>query len=165
MTTLYPLDFHRQVKGRWAERMKSAAADARGSGAHGRLAGEPGNEVPHAGEALAPAAHFKENAPVFRIWFWLAAVGFAAALSSTAAIAQASVSPPATKSAPAASAPDSSKSSTATQVETWTRKQWEAAKKEWARDTKKWTDCRERSGKQKLEGRKSWSFLYTCMTS
>ena len=100
-----------------------------------------------------------------RIRFWLTAIGFAVVMSSTAAFAQTSVSPPATKSAPAASAPDSSKPSTATQVETWTRKQWEAAKKEWARDTKKWADCRKRSSKQKLEGRKSWSFLYKCMTS
>jgi hypothetical protein len=164
MTTLYPMDFHRRVEGRWAERMRPAGADAHGSTAHARLAGEPGKRD-LACDALAPAAHIKENAPVFRIWFWLAAVGFAAALSSSAAIAQTSVSPPATKSAPAASAPDSSKPSTATRVETWTRKQWEAAKKEWARDTKKWADCRKRSSKQKLEGRKSWSFLYTCMTS
>ena len=74
MSTLYPLNFHRRVEGRWAERVRSAGADAHGSTAHARLAREPGNEIPHAGDALAPAAHIKENAPVFRIWFWLAAV-------------------------------------------------------------------------------------------
>ena len=42
--------------------------------------------------------------------------------------------------------------------------QWEAAKREWAKDKAKWADCRAQSSKQKLEGRKSWSFLYTCMT-
>lgn len=98
------------------------------------------------------------------IRFCLTTIVFAAVMSSSAAIAQTSVSPPATKPAAAASAPDSSKPSTATQVETWTRKQWEAAKKEWAKDKTKWADCRKQSSKQKLAGRKSWSFLYKCMT-
>ena len=47
--------------------------------------------------------------------------------------------------APAASAPASSKPSAATQVETWTKKQWDAAKKEWAKDKAKWADCRKQS--------------------
>ena len=100
-----------------------------------------------------------------RIPFHLTAVVFTAVMSSSAVVAQTSVSPPATNSSPAASAPDSSKPSTATQVETWTNTQWEAAKEEWAKDKAKWADCQEQSSKQKLEGRKSWSFLYTCMTS
>lgn len=100
-----------------------------------------------------------------RIRFRLTTVVIAAVMSSSAAIAQTSVSPPATKPAPAASAPDSSKPSIATQVETWTRKQWEAAQKEWAKDRTKWADCRKQSNEQKLEGRKSWSYLYNCMTS
>ena len=100
-----------------------------------------------------------------RIWFHLTAVVFAAVMSSSAVFAQTSASPSATKPAPTASTPDSSKPSTATQVETWTRKQWETAKKEWAKDKAKWADCRKQSSKQKLEGRKSWSFLYKCMTS
>lgn len=58
----------------------------------------------------------------------------------------------------------SPKPSTATQVQTWTKKQWEAAKKDWAKDKVKWADCRKQSRDQKLKGRKSWSFLYTCMT-
>ena len=56
MTTLYPLDFHRCVEGRWAERMKSAA-DARGFMAHGRLAGERGNEVRDAWDAAGKDSH------------------------------------------------------------------------------------------------------------
>ena len=84
---------------------------------------------------------------------------------SGAAIAQTPVSPPATKSAPATSAKDTSKPSLSTQVETWTKTQWEAAKKEWAKEKTKWADCRKQSDKQKLEGRKSWPFLYKCMTS
>ena len=31
MSTLYPMDFHRRVDRRWAERMTLAAADAHGS--------------------------------------------------------------------------------------------------------------------------------------
>jgi hypothetical protein len=99
-----------------------------------------------------------------RTSFCLKAIFFTVALSS-AAIAQTSVSPPDTKPAPAKSSPASSKPSIPTQVETWTKDQWEAAKKEWAKDTKKWADCRMQSSKQKLEGRKSWPFLYKCMTS
>ena len=57
------------------------------------------------------------------------------------------------------------KPSTVEQVETWSRKQYDAAKKEWAKDKAKWADCRKQSSDQKLKGRKSWSFLYTCMTS
>ncbi len=100
-----------------------------------------------------------------RIRFHLTAVVFTAVMSSSAVVAQTSVSPPATKSSPTAFTPDSSKPSIATQVETWTSAQWEAAKEEWAKDKAKWADCQEQSSKQKLEGRKTWSFLYTCMTS
>jgi hypothetical protein len=64
-----------------------------------------------------------------------------------------------------AQAPAASHQSTAAQVESWTTKQWETAKKEWAQNKVKWADCQKQSDKQKLEGRKSWSFLYSCMTS
>ena len=67
--------------------------------------------------------------------------------------------------APTPSAPSSSTSSRAAQIEAWTTKQWDAAKQEWAKDKTKWADCEKQSDKQKLEGRKSWSFLYTCMTT
>jgi hypothetical protein len=67
--------------------------------------------------------------------------------------------------APAPSGPASSKESVAKRVETWTTKQWNAAKKEWARDRAKWADCQNKSKAQKLSGRKSWSFLYQCMTN
>jgi len=94
-----------------------------------------------------------------RIRFWLTTVAFAAMISCGAAIAQT----PATKTA--AATPDSSKPSIETRVETWTKKQWDAAKKEWAKDKAHWTDCRKQSSDQKLTGRKSWSFLYNCMMS
>jgi hypothetical protein len=96
-----------------------------------------------------------------RTQFCLKAALVAAMLSSSTAIAQAPSSQPAGK--PSAAAP--SHPTTATQLEKWTNKQWEAAKKRWAKDKKKWAGCRMQSREQKLEGRKSWSFLYTCMTS
>jgi hypothetical protein len=67
--------------------------------------------------------------------------------------------------APAHSTPPPSVSSSAAQVETWTAQEWEAAKATWAQSTTKWAECQKQSGTRKLEGRESWSFLYTCMTS
>ena len=67
--------------------------------------------------------------------------------------------------APAPSDRTSSKQSIADRVETWTTKQWNAAKKEWAKDRAKWADCQNKSRAKKLSGRKSWSFLYQCMTN
>jgi len=97
--------------------------------------------------------------------FIVATTVFAGAVTGGIAFAQSSATPPATTAAPAASEPASSSPSTAAQVESWTTKQWEAAKKKWAKDKAKWADCRKQSKKVKLEGRKSWSFLYKCMTS
>jgi len=92
----------------------------------------------------------------------LTAIAASLIICAGAANAQSPASPPASKPAPAAAA--QVKPSTATQVETWTKKQWEAAKKEWSKDKARWTDCRKKSSKQKLTGRKSWSFLYKCMS-
>ena len=61
--------------------------------------------------------------------------------------------------------PAKAEPSTMTKVETWTTKQWNAAKATWAKDKAKWASCQRRSTEQKLEGRKSWSFLYTCMNT
>ena len=49
-------------------------------------------------------------------------------------------------------------------VENWTQAQWEAAKKEWAKDTTKWANCQKQWNEQKHEGRKNWPSLYKCMT-
>lgn len=103
-----------------------------------------------------------EEIPMSRISLFLTAAVVVASLSG-AAIAQTAASPPATK--PATPATDSSKASVSTQVEKWTKDQWETAKKEWAKETTKWADCQNQSSKQKLEGRKSWPFLYKCMTT
>ena len=77
-------------------------------------------------------------------------IGLAAALAFGVAIAPAQAS---------------SNSATTEQVEAWTKKQWDAAKIDWAKDKTKWAACQKRASAEKLEGRKSWSYLYTCMTS
>ena len=54
--------------------------------------------------------------------------------------------------------------STATKVENWTKRQWNAAKQKWSRNKAKWNACNQDLKDQKLSGRKSWSYLYDCMT-
>jgi len=91
----------------------------------------------------------------------------AVALVAFAAIANPQTATSQTTSPKAQAVPVSMSSGSAisTQVETWTMRQWEAAQKKWAKDKTKWSDCQKQSGNRHLEGRKSWSFLYTCMTS
>jgi hypothetical protein len=50
-------------------------------------------------------------------------------------------------------------------VSQWTSRQWNRAKAKWEKETEKWADCQRRSQDQNLTGRKSWSFLASCMTS
>ena len=50
-------------------------------------------------------------------------------------------------------------------VASWTTRQWQAAQKVWAKDEVHWATCRKQASDQKLAGRHSWTFLYTCMTS
>jgi hypothetical protein len=54
--------------------------------------------------------------------------------------------------------------SAGSKVEKWSTKEWNAAKSKWAKEKIKWADCRQQSVEQKLTGRKSWGFLYDCMT-
>jgi hypothetical protein len=56
-------------------------------------------------------------------------------------------------------------SSTADDVSKWTNKQWNAAKAKWSKEKEKWGSCNKQATEQKLTGRQSWSFIYTCMTS
>jgi hypothetical protein len=55
--------------------------------------------------------------------------------------------------------------SKAEDVAKWTNKEWNKAKVQWAKEKEKWADCQKQSKDQGLSGRKSWSFLATCMTS
>jgi hypothetical protein len=61
--------------------------------------------------------------------------------------------------------PPPSTSSKVDDVSKWTSKQWNRAKAKWEKETQKWADCRRQSKDQNLTGRKSWSFLASCMTS
>jgi len=60
--------------------------------------------------------------------------------------------------------PPSSTSSKVDDVSEWTSKQWDRAKAKWAEEKEKWADCQKQSTDQNLTGRKSWSFLASCMT-
>ena len=61
--------------------------------------------------------------------------------------------------------PSSSTSSKIDDVSKWTSKHWNQAKAKWAKEKEKWADCRKQAKDQNLSGRKSWSFLASCMTS
>jgi hypothetical protein len=71
---------------------------------------------------------------------------------------------PAENTAPTPPAPASSEPSDVSKVEKWTQKEWDNAVKEWAQDKAKWAVCQEQSKAKQLSERKSWSFLYRCMT-
>jgi hypothetical protein len=90
------------------------------------------------------------------------ASGFAFA-QTTPPTSKATESRPAPKAAESTAKDGKSDVSTATKVENWTRKQWNAMTKEWSKDKAKWAACRKKSSDQKLSGRKSWSYLYDCM--
>jgi hypothetical protein len=61
--------------------------------------------------------------------------------------------------------PPSSTSSKIDDASKWTSKQWNKAKAKWVKEKEKWADCQKQSKDQNLTGRKSWSFLASCMTS
>jgi len=49
-------------------------------------------------------------------------------------------------------------------VSKWTQKQWNAAKAKWSEEKTTWNDCQTQAKTKNLSGRKSWQFLYDCMT-
>lgn len=49
-------------------------------------------------------------------------------------------------------------------VANWTKQQWYAAKAKWVKEKVKWADCQTQAVENKIYGRKSWVFLYGCMT-
>jgi hypothetical protein len=89
----------------------------------------------------------------------LVAVALSGIIVSGIALAQTSATSPTASPTGSTSEP-----SVATKVESWSRKKWEAMRREWARDKQKWADCQKQAADEKLTGRKSWSFLYHCMT-
>ena len=78
----------------------------------------------------------------------------------TAQAVQAQTTAPNTSTPP----PSSTTSTAVENVSKWTTKHWNAVKAHWAKQKEKWADCQQQSNAQKLSGRKSWSFLATCMT-
>ena len=54
---------------------------------------------------------------------------------------------------------------TTEKVKTISKKEWDKMKGQWAKQKEKWADCNKQSQDQKLSGRKSWSFISSCMTS
>jgi hypothetical protein len=62
-------------------------------------------------------------------------------------------------------APSPSTSSKIDDVSRWTEEQWNGAKAKWANEKEKWADCQKQAQDQNLTGRKSWSFLASCMTN
>jgi hypothetical protein len=55
-------------------------------------------------------------------------------------------------------------SQTMNDVSKWTRKQWHAVKVKWQEERASWNSCQSEARAQSLSGRKSWQFLYDCMT-
>jgi hypothetical protein len=95
-----------------------------------------------------------------RLHLSLTVVGLAAILTCATALAES------TAPAPKAASTDrvSSEPSTLTDVENWTRRKWNAAKRKLSQDKVRWNACNQDVKDQKLAGRKSWSYLYDCMT-
>ena len=54
---------------------------------------------------------------------------------------------------------------TTEKVKAISKKEWDKMKGQWAKQKEKWADCNKQSQDQKLTGRKSWSFIASCMTS
>jgi len=88
----------------------------------------------------------------------IGAIVLCCAVAATGAQAQTPKPAPAAKSEPTLS-------QTTEDVKTWSRKKWNAAKVEYAKQTTKWADCRKKADARKLTGRANWSFLYDCMKS
>ena len=65
---------------------------------------------------------------------------------------------------PSAKLEQTAEPSTWDQAKAMTRKEWDGAKKKWAQEKVKWSDCNRLSRKAKLEAPKSWSFIASCMT-
>jgi hypothetical protein len=90
----------------------------------------------------------------------LVAVAILGIAASGVALAQ----QPAPSSPPASAPVSPPTSSKVDDVSKWTMKQWNQARAKWAKEKDKWADCRKQAKDQKLTGRKSWSFLASCMT-
>ncbi len=84
------------------------------------------------------------------------------AVSLAGGIAQAQTQTP--SSAAANQSLSAQASQTVTDVSKWTHRQWNAAKAKWVEEKDAWNGCQTQAKAQNLSGRKSWQFLYDCMT-
>jgi hypothetical protein len=57
------------------------------------------------------------------------------------------------------------KATTTEKVKTISARQWSRMKRQWSKQTVKWTSCNKQADDQKLTGRKSWTFIASCMSS
>jgi hypothetical protein len=57
------------------------------------------------------------------------------------------------------------KATTTEKVKTISARQWSRMKRQWSKQTVKWTSCNKQADDQKLIGRKSWTFIASCMNS
>jgi hypothetical protein len=77
--------------------------------------------------------------------------------------------PPATISAKSDGTSERLLSASARIQQTWdqtkatTRKEWDAAKREWVTERVRWRDCNRKVDAEKLTAPKSWSFIAGCM--
>jgi uncharacterized membrane protein len=93
----------------------------------------------------------------------LIVVGVLAAGAAAGSHAYAQSTQPAQPAPAATAAPNAGGQVEKAQV--WTRKKWKEMKAKWSQEKDKWADCTKKSKDQNLHGRKSWSFIASCMTS
>ena len=92
-----------------------------------------------------------------RLRLSLTVAALAASLTCGVAFAQSTAPAP----NPTLKTQASSEASRAAKVESWTKKQWNAAKQKWSQDKAKWKACNQDTKDKELSGRKSWSYLST----
>ena len=101
---------------------------------------------------------------MFRAQTCILTIIAASYLGAGAALAQSQTPPASTPSTPPSTSATAAAAATMQDVSKWTRKQWNAAKAKWAEEKGKWDGCQKQATAQKLAGKKSWQFLYDCMT-
>jgi hypothetical protein len=95
-----------------------------------------------------------------RLYLSLTVAALGASLTCGVALGQSTAPAP----NPVLKTQTSSEPSTAAKTENRTKKQWNAAKQKWSLDKAKWNACNQDTKDRRLSGRKSWSYLYDCMT-
>lgn len=94
---------------------------------------------------------------MFRLGTHVLLAGILACLGAGAVLAQNQTQPQSTK-------PPATSTIKMEDASKWTQKRWDAAKAKWSEEKARWQDCQKQAKQAKLSGRKSWQFLYDCMT-